>query len=463
LKNISLINKKIVVVGLSRSGFAAAMLAEKKNARVFVSEIQDTKLMRQKAKILRKKNIFVELGAHTEKFFKNADFFIISPGIKNNAYPVVWAKKNEVPIFSEIEFASWFCRAPIVAITGSNGKTTVTALIGKILKKSGRKVVICGNIGNPFSGEYPQAEKADVVVLEVSSFQLQYVKHFHPKVSIILNITQNHFDHHVNMREYVQAKSNIFINQKKHDACILNFSDERVFALRKKIKSRICFFSRKSKNIEKFFKEFDCGCFLKQDEVYMLWKSKIRIIFRKALLKVRGDHNLDNAMAAIIASRLLGVKLKTAVNTLQSFRGLEHRCEKAGKKNGISFVNDSKSTTVDATAKALSMFENNSVILICGGRDKGSNFRNIRPLVKKKVRLLIAIGEARNKIVTQLRPFSRAVFSKNLNQAVRLAYKNAYAKDTILLSPMCASFDMFDNFKQRGRVFKTIVKKACKK
>ncbi|MCK4993578.1 MAG: UDP-N-acetylmuramoyl-L-alanine--D-glutamate ligase [Candidatus Omnitrophica bacterium] len=451
-------NKKIVILGMSRSGYAAAILAAKKKANVFVTEVINNKEMRVKAEDLAKRGICVELGGHTEEFFKGVDFFITSPGIKSKSSALTWARRKKINVFSEIEFASWFCPAPIIAVTGSNGKTTVVTLLGEVFRLAGKVVVVCGNIGNPFSGEYSKFKKADIVVLEVSSFQLESIKNFRPRVSIILNITQNHFDHHRDMKEYANAKSNILKNQRKSDISILNFDDQRVFGLGKKTKTRSWFLSMSRKNIKAYLKISSCGCFYDKDQVWLVNKGSKERLFNKSDLEIGGDHNIENAMAVFLGALALKASKSTIVKSLKNFKGLEHRCEKLSCYKGINFVNDSKSTTVDATFKALSMFKDKSVHLICGGRDKGSNFKAIKSQIKKKVATLICIGEARSKIANELKGAAVIKKSKDLQAAVNIARLSAKKEDTVLLSPMCASFDMFDSFNHRGKVFKKIVK-----
>ncbi|MFH1061619.1 MAG: UDP-N-acetylmuramoyl-L-alanine--D-glutamate ligase [Candidatus Omnitrophota bacterium] len=453
-------NKKIVIIGLSRSGYAAAFLALKHQAQVYVSENSDNKSLRQKAKILNKKGVFVELGSHSPEFFKAADFFITSPGVKNNSPALVWAKENKIKIYSEIEFASWFCQAPIIAITGSNGKTTVTTLIGKILKKAGKKVIVCGNIGNPFSGEYRKFKKADFIVLEVSSFQLEYIKWFKPKLSIILNITQNHFDHHPSMADYAKAKAKIAVNQNKQDFIVLNAQDSWLRKLGEKVNSRVLFFAQ-NKLITQLPNRAMNSYSENKQMIVALAKSN-KFSFDLNQLKIKGNHNLENAMAASLAAKALGISNAAIKGVLKNFKGLEHRCEKVGLIKGISFINDSKSTTVDATDKALSVFLDKSVILICGGRDKGSNFSILNQSLKQKVSYVIAIGEAQQKLVSAFSEFTRVLTANSLSRAVKKAYGLGKPGQSVLLSPMCASFDMFDNFEHRGRVFKQIVKELGK-
>ncbi len=449
--------KKVVVIGLGRSGQATALLAKKKQAAVYVSEIEESRAMRVKAATLRKKGINVELGRHRPAFFQKADLFITSPGVKNDALPLIWAKKNKVDIISEVEFASWFCRVPIIAVTGTNGKTTVTTLIGKILKNAGQRVSVCGNIGNPFSGEVLRRRRVQVVVLEVSSFQLEFIKSFRPTISIILNISRNHLDHHHSLKRYREAKSKILKNQKNSDFAILNFDDRRVRNLGDKTKAKILFFAKKKNAFSKYRNRFYGACWLENNCLRFKSRKTNQDFLCQEHLKLKGRHNLENIMAAILAAKAQKISKEKIIPTLLTFKGLEHRCEYVSDINGIKFTNDSKSTTVDATAKALAMFADKSVILICGGRDKGSDFSLIRKSIRRKVKFLVVIGEAKQKIKAALAGSVRTVSARSLKAAVQIAYHRAKAADTVLLSPMCSSFDMFENFEERGREFKRIV------
>lgn len=458
-QNEYIVDKKVVVIGLSRSGKAVGRLAKKKKAHVYVSEITNNELIRRRARFLQRQNINVELGKHTQAFLKGADLIVTSPGVKSDAPPLVWAKKNKIQVVSEIEFASWFSKVPIVAITGSNGKTTVTTLLGQIAKDAGRGVVVCGNIGVPFSEKILKHKSAEFIILEVSSFQLQYIKKFSPYISIILNITQNHLDYHHSMKEYKQAKSNILINQKADDFTILNFDDKKVKKFSKTTKAKTLFFSKEKKDLLKYIDKCYGACWLDGKNIFTYWQDKYQKVVNVDELNLKGMHNIENVMVCVLAVCVLGIKKEKMLKTLKKFKGLEHRCELVRRKRGIAFINDSKSTTVDATAKALSIFEDHSVILIAGGRDKESDFSLLKSVAKKKISLLVLIGEAKYKIRNSLTDNAiKCVFANTLKQAVQLAYKNADANTTILFSPMCSSFDMFDNFEHRGKVFKSIVR-----
>jgi UDP-N-acetylmuramoylalanine--D-glutamate ligase len=456
-------DKKIVIVGLSVSGYAAACLAAAKKAKVFVTESADNKLLRQKAKALRQKGVETELGRHSVEWIKQADFIVTSPGVKPDALPIKIANKYKIPIYSEIEFAGWFCKKPVIAITGSNGKTTVTTLIGKILKKAGKKTVVCGNIGNPFAGEYKKFKTADIFVIEVSSFQLEHIRSFKPHISIILNITQNHFDHHKDFKEYAAAKARIFENQTGKDFTILNFDDKNLRKLAVKTKAKVLFFSGLSNPNNQCIKNSQATAHFNDGNIEIYSRRKKVFSISCDRLKIKGIHNIENAMAVGLCAKALNIENKTICSVLASFKGLEHRCEKVASIDRVDYINDSKSTTVDATDKALSIFKDKSVILICGGKDKGSDFTVLKPNLAQKAEYLIAIGKAKPKIIKAYSDIVKVKTAKTLEQAVSLAKKLAKPKQNVLLSPMCASFDMFDNFKHRGRVFKQIVEELRKK
>ncbi|MBI4845966.1 MAG: UDP-N-acetylmuramoyl-L-alanine--D-glutamate ligase [Candidatus Omnitrophica bacterium] len=455
-KNIS--GKKIVIIGLSRSGEAAAYLAKQAKAKVYVSEVEDNSRMRRKTRALKRLGIAVELGGHTPAFFSQAQILLPSPGVKNSNPAVVWAKRKKVPVISEIEFAGWFCAKPVTAITGSNGKTTVTTLLGKIFESAKKKAEVCGNIGIPFSSRISQCQGSKLVVLEVSSFQLQYINKFRAHVSVILNITQNHFDYHHSMREYIAAKANILRNQKSTDFCVLNYDDKLVCDLAKKTRAKVLFFSKKPRPFLRKSKDCYGYCWLEGNKIVSYWRRKQEDVLFVDLLKIKGLHNVENTMAAFLAARAQDIKKEEIVKVLLAFKGVEHRCEPVARKNGINFINDSKSTTVDATEKAISMFPDKSLILICGGRDKGSDFSVISELIAKKVYLLIVIGEAADIILKSMDKNIKARKAATFEEAVKLAYRKALKGMNVLLSPMCSSFDMFKNFEHRGKVFKAIVR-----
>ncbi|MCM8812454.1 MAG: UDP-N-acetylmuramoyl-L-alanine--D-glutamate ligase [Candidatus Omnitrophica bacterium] len=453
--------KKIVVVGLSRSGEAAARLARRQGAQVYVTDCADTAAVREKAGALARRGIAVEYGAHTEAFLSGAAAVVASPGVKPSAPPLAWARVHRIPIYSEIEFAGWFCRAPVIAITGSNGKTTTTTLLGAIFRRAGWKAVVCGNIGIPWSAVIARAQTADVVVLEVSSFQLEHIERFRPRVAVVLNLSQNHFDHHADMREYARAKANITRNQTKKDYLVLNADDARVRAFGAKSSARICLFSRRIRRAGRFPGRVHAAVGVDDGRIVEWRAARSRRWGDTADIRIPGAHNLENVLAAALAARCLGVSPEIISRAVRAFRGVEHRCEPVARVRGVHFINDAKSTTVDATVKALEMCAPQSVLLICGGRDKGSDFKPIVPLLAEKARGIILIGEAAEKIAAACNGAVSLVRAASLREAVRRAYVQARPGDSVLLSPMCASFDMFENYEDRGRQFKALVRELA--
>lgn len=445
MKNAYFRDKKVTVVGLAASGLAASLLLKRLGAEVWVTDSSLIKQTLKNARQLQKKSIRnIELGTHSAKFIKDKDLIVVSPGVSNKAKPIIWAKKYKIPVISEIELGSLACPAPIIAVTGSNGKSTVTTLVGEIFKKAGFKTFVCGNIGLPFSGQVSRIGKNSVVVLEVSSFQLEYIDKFKPKAGIILNVTPNHLDRYKNFNEYIKAKWRIFKNQDENDFAILNYDDVNLKKLSRDLKSKVLFFSSRQKA--------DTG-YLKNDFIYF----KNKKFFPLKDIKIKGRHNLENIMAGVSAAKIFGISDKIIKQVLKTFKGLEHRIEYVKTFGGIDFINDSKSTSVGATLAALNCFSK-PVVLIAGGRDKGSDFSPIRRLIPKRIKGLVLVGEAKEKIREAIKDLTAVEEAVSFPQAVKKAYQMAIGGEVVLLSPMCASFDMFRNFEHRGEVFKKIVR-----
>jgi UDP-N-acetylmuramoylalanine--D-glutamate ligase len=406
-------NKKVLVVGFARSGLACANLLYDLGAQVSVTDNKDTDYQRSNAAKLKSGAIKLELGRHSEDFIRGKDLVVISPGVPNESLPIVWAKKQNIPVMSEIEFSWMLCPGTVIAVTGSNGKTTVTTLIGLILKKAGRQVFVCGNIGNPFSGEVSKIGKDDFVSLEVSSFQLENIHQFKPKVAVLLNFSKNHLDRYKNMDEYLQAKKRIFMNQDSSDCLVINHDDLVLRNLAVQAKAKVIYFSK--------------------------------------------DKALNpNQLALLAVASALGIEEKSVMEVLHDFKGIEHRQEFVAEIKGVSFVNDSKATTVESAMWALESIAC-PIILIAGGRDKGIDYTIIRGLAKKKVKEVLLIGEAREKIKAAFRGYLPVDEACSLDEAVKSAFAKAKPGDCVLLSPMCASFDMFSDYEDRGRCFKKAV------
>ncbi|PIQ88279.1 MAG: UDP-N-acetylmuramoyl-L-alanine--D-glutamate ligase [Candidatus Omnitrophica bacterium CG11_big_fil_rev_8_21_14_0_20_42_13] len=418
-QGLNIKNKKVVVVGLAKSGLAAALLLKKKGADVFASDITDNAQTRLAGDELRTEAVKVELGKHSQEQFRNADLVVVSPGVKFDASCLNWARSEGIPIIGEVELAALYCPAPIIAVSGSNGKTTTTILIGEILKDSGKNTYVCGNIGRPFSLDIEKIRKSDIVCLEISSFQLESCVNFKPNISVLLNFKQNHLDRHGNLDVYLDAKKKLFMNQDANDFAVLNNDDMEVRELAKNINARIKFFN--------------------------------------PALSI-GDFKLNaNQAAAFAVGEILGLDKDKMLKTFRGFKGLNHRLELVEVLGGVEFINDSKATTVDSCAWALGNIYK-PVILIAGGRDKGADFSSIKNLLRRKVKTLILIGEAKEKMKQAYRNSVALIEAENIQKAVNLAKDISCEGDCVLLSPMCASFDMFRDFEERGEVFKQIVR-----
>lgn len=414
-------HKKVVVLGLARSGFHAAQLLARHGATVVVSEKNDDSHHRELMNQLTRVGIDGELGMHTRELIESADCIVLSPGIPLFSEPVQWAKNKGIEIISEIELGFQFCPAGIVATSGTNGKTTVTTLIALALQRTDRRTFALGNIGDPFCSKIEEMSKNDIVSLEVSSFQLEAIKEFHPKVSVLLNFTPDHLDRYANVKEYLDAKKRIFMNQDKHDYVVLNWADETLRGLEKEIPSRVVFFNTGD------------------------------------MLSAR--HRLNaNQMAVVKVAEIYGVSFDACLNLFKNFKGIEHRMEFVRTINGVDFINDSKATNIESTKWALDTVSR-PIILIAGGRDKGSDFNSMRSALQGKVKALILFGEARQKIRHALSSVVDVSEASDIENAIVMAHAKAAPNDCVLLSPMCASFDMFKNYEERGKIFKAIVQR----
>jgi UDP-N-acetylmuramoylalanine--D-glutamate ligase len=405
--------KSITVVGFARSGLACANLLYDLGAQVSVTDSRNGRQTRKNARLLKSAKISLELGRHTLNFIKGRDLIIISPGVPNTALPIVWAKKAGIPVISEIELGWILCPARVIAITGSSGKTTVTTLIGLVLKSAGKKAFVCGNIGNPFTGEVKKMRPGDFAVLEVSSFQLENIKAFKPEIAVVTNVSKNHLDRYMGMKEYIQAKKRISLNQDKTDYLVLNAEDKELMKIARNAKARL------------------------------------------KLFKTQPGLN-PNQSAVLAIGALLGISRETCLKVFKKFKGLEHRMEEVANIRGVRFINDSKATTVESTVWALSNISS-AVILIAGGKDKGVDYRALLPAARNKVKEVILIGQARKKIESAFRGALRLSAAATLEQATEQAFRKAAPGDCVLLSPMCASFDMFSDYEHRGRAFKKAV------
>jgi UDP-N-acetylmuramoylalanine--D-glutamate ligase len=456
LKKMQLANKTIVVIGLGKTGVAVSRFLRNRGAIVVATDKAAESELGTPVAELRKLGIRLELGRHDANTFTKADLIVISPGVPHTLAGVTQAQARGIPVIGEIELASAFIQEPIVAVTGTNGKTTTTELLGQMLANSDLKVFVGGNIGTPLIAYVDRAEKADVLVAEISSFQLDTVTTFRPKVGVLLNITEDHMDRYPNFKAYADAKIRIFSNQGTDDIAVLNGADALIRTYMSEIHSRKLLFNLHAKD--------HAGASIVGDRIVFhmadLWKSdpKFRIPRTLSLANFRpkGRHNLENACAAGLAAIAAGGRPQGIQAALDQFHGLAHRLEWVATIDGIAYFNDSKATNVDAVLRALECFRQ-PVVLIMGGLDKGSNFGALREAIQPFTKRLIVMGAAADRIKSALGNVSLTVSAASMADAVHQARQAAVPGDVVLLSPGCASFDMYANYTQRGEDFKATV------
>ena len=439
--------KRVLVVGLGKSGVASALFLKLRGARVTVSDTKTEDELRAEIPVLLDHGITVETGEHGERTFHGQDLIVVSPGVSVDALPMQ-ARISGEPIIGEIELAAQFLAGRIVAITGSNGKTTTTTLTGEVLTAGGLPALVGGNIGTPSISLVERAKPDHLIVLEVSSLQLETIQTFRPKMAVILNITPDHLDRHRTFAAYAGAKGRIFENQQADDFAVLNADDPNCVALAEGIRAHICWFSRK--------KEVQQGASVQDGRIGFRDAGGKREIMLVSEIPLKGAHNLENVLAAICAGALMGVKPEHIRRAVQQFKAVEHRLEYVATIRGVDYYNDSKATNVDATIKALESFPAN-IHLILGGKDKGSDYTVLNDLLRERVKRVYTIGAAAEKIESHIKGAAEIVPAETLDDAVRRAAAVAQAGDVVLLAPACASFDQFDNYEHRGRVFKEVV------
>lgn len=441
-------NKKISIIGAVRSGLAAAKLAKKLGAIPFVSDAGSEEKLKSSIEFLKSEKIDFETGKHSEKVYE-CDLMVVSPGVPSNADVIKNAVNRKIKIISELEFASSFCKGNIIGITGTNGKTTVTSLCDYLFNQCGKKSYGAGNIGLAFSEIAAEVKENEFVSLEISSFQLDLIDNFKPKVAMILNITPDHLNRYENsIEKYALSKLRIFENQDAEDYLILNKDSDLLNQYFKKAKSNILFLSTKKKVTN--------GCYLENDEVRFVRNNVIEFSCKVSDIFIKGEHNIQNAMAVIIAAKIFNLDNGKIVEALKSFKGVEHRLELVREIEGVKFINDSKATNVDSVVVALKSFEE-PIFLILGGQDKGNDYSMIEDLVVEKVKKIYAIGSSAEKVFNYFHQKVKTEIKKDFDEVINTAISEARDGDVVLLSPACASFDMFDNYEHRGRVFKQIV------
>jgi UDP-N-acetylmuramoylalanine--D-glutamate ligase len=455
-------NKNITVLGLARSGVAAAHLLQESGARVTIADSKEESSLTQALANLDRTHVAVKTGPGYESALDGAHMVVISPGVPSGLPSVEAARRRGVPVVGEVELASWFLPAPIVAVTGTNGKSTTVTLVGRLLKESGKRPFVGGNLGIALSQaaiEFmkiaprgkPDQWPYDWIVAEVSSFQLETIRDFRPRVSAILNITTDHLDRYDSVGDYVAAKARIFLNQRPEDFAVLNADDPRIMQMATGLKAKTMLFTLSSR-----LPSGTDGAYLDQDQLWVRLGERVEEVGRPSEMRLVGRHNLANSMAAVLIAMQCGCSIDIIRRVLRTFTGIEHALELVRDWRGIRFVNDSKGTNVDATLKALEAFSA-SIVLIAGGRDKGGDFVKLRQSVLQRAKHVILIGEAASRIREALAGFDRFTAAGSLKEAVELASRQASSGDVVLLSPACASFDMFRDYQDRGQQFKALV------
>lgn len=445
-------NKKVLVSGVAKSGISAAYLLKKLGADVTIQDAKTEDKLGQVVNDIRNNGISLYLGANPDDIIENMDMLVMSPGVPTDLPFVNKAREKNIPVIGEIELAYMFCKSPVIGITGTNGKTTTTTLVGDICKAYYSNTYVVGNIGNPFADVTLDTTSDGAVVAELSSFQLETIKEFRPKVSAVLNITPDHLNRHHTLENYIAAKERVFENQTADDYCILNYNDATTKAMADKTKAKVIYFSLNN-GLEE-------GIYSDEKSIYIKALGYDEKVIDIDGLKILGGHNVENAMAAIGCSIALGVPMDVVRKVLKEFTAVEHRIEYVTTVNDIEFYNDSKGTNPDASIKAVEAMRR-PICIIAGGYDKGSDFEEWIDTFKGRVKFVAVIGAVKDKIVDTLNKaeFTNYKTADTFEEAIDLCYENAEKGDCVLLSPACASWDMFKSYEQRGEIFKDYVRK----
>jgi UDP-N-acetylmuramoylalanine--D-glutamate ligase len=437
-------DKKVLVVGFGKTGLSTTQFMLNKGAKV---TLVDHNKKIDVPKDMLAKGLSVEKGRHKIETFVRHDLIVISPGVPMIIRPIIEAQARGIEVISEIELAYRFLNAPLIAVTGTNGKTTTTSLLQHIFKLSGKDVFVGGNIGTPLIDYVLSGRKSDYVIAEISSFQLECIKNFKPSISVLLNVTEDHLDRYPSFEDYIYAKSRIFMNQDKSDIAVLNFDDSYVRAISERINAEQFFFTTKG--------YLERGAYYDGAFQFRRGNDKQKTVFAKDSF-LKGEHNRENMLAAVSVALLCGLPEDIIEKALLTFKGLPHRMEFVDEVEGVSFFNDSKGTNVGACIKSLESL-NPPIILIAGGKDKGGSYLPLKNVIQKKVTALILIGEAKKRMQKDLGGVVPTFLADTLEKAVKEAFNKAEEGDTVLFSPACSSFDMFKSYEHRGECFRTLV------
>jgi UDP-N-acetylmuramoylalanine--D-glutamate ligase len=446
--------KRVLVVGLGKSGVASALFLQQQGAKVTVSDSKQEDQLRNEIPLLLDKGVTVESGGHGDRTFRQQDLIVISPGVPVNAPVLEPARKLGTSIIGEVELATRYLKGSLVAITGSNGKTTTTALAGDVVSAGGFKTLVGGNIGTPAISLVPQSTDQSYTVLEISSFQLETIEQFHANVAVVLNVTPDHLDRHGTFEAYWQAKRRIFENQTAADFAVLNADDPESARMSAGLKAQLRWFSRK--------KEVEIGAFVRGETIFYKDANGQREIMSLHDMQLKGAHNIENVLAAVVIGSILGIAPAKIREAVRNFKAVEHRLEFVANVNGVDYYNDSKATNVDATIKALESFPR-GIHIILGGKDKGSDYTVLKPLLQERVKRVYTIGAAAEKIESQIAGSAEVTRAVTIDNAVRKAAEAATPGDVVVLAPACASFDQFTSYEHRGKVFKDLVQQLAKK
>jgi UDP-N-acetylmuramoylalanine--D-glutamate ligase len=443
--------KRVLVVGLARTGIVTSLFSAGYGAIVTATDEKPESELGDAPAKLRAAGVTLALGSHTPALFLEQDLIVVSPGVPANLPSLELARARGIRVWSEIELAWRFLRGKLVAITGSNGKTTTTSLVAHILKTAGIITQIGGNIGTPLLALTEASTDSTVTVAEISSFQLETIEAFRPEIGVLLNLTPDHLDRHASFDDYARAKMRMFEYQLDRDAAVLNADDPEI-TRRMPSKPRIYWFSRQ--------KRVAAGAFVLDGQIVFRRDGLDTPLARLDEIPLKGEHNVENVLAACAAAYLAGADPASIANGVKTFQGVEHRLEFVGEVSGVAFYNDSKATNVDATLKAIEAFPG-PLLLILGGKDKGSPYTPLCDSLRKRARVAILIGAAADKIASDLGDAAEIFRAGTLERAVEFAMKTARPGDTVLLAPACASFDQFENYEHRGRVFKQLIAKLA--
>ncbi len=450
---MDLINKKALVVGLGTTGIATSLFLKEKGAMVTASEIRGEEELSPAVQKLNSLGIKIEAEEHRRETFLNSDLIVVSPGVPLETPSLKAAAEAGVEIISEIELAYRHIKAPIIAVTGTNGKTTTVNLIDEIFKASGKRTFLGGNVGTPLIEYVLKQHSEDYIIAEISSFQLEGIQGFKPYISILLNLHHDHLDRYSSYEDYIAAKARIFMNQGNKEYAILNADDPEIKKLSPSINASTLYFN--------YDQEVSCGIYYKNHLLYFN-NGTGQTSFTLHNPHLKGIHNLHNIMAAVVASKLCGCPQENIQQAIENFKGLPHRLELFRESHDIKFYNDSKATNVSSVLRALETLDP-PVILIAGGKDKGCDYQSLIPFIKEKVKNLILLGEAKEKMYQVLKSSTSTSLVETLEEAVKLSFEKALPGDTVLLSPACSSFDMFKSYGERGKAFKTLVNNLTEK